>query len=98
MRGVRLREMDLLLALSLIFISAACGRSQSVEKAVDPKIAASLEAFANRRIYKRLDKAVLAAVPDANLEQAVVDYVTTKLAWMTTLGRRANNSVSPTRR
>ena len=50
-----------------------------MEKAVDPKIAASLDAFANRRIYKRLDKAVLAAVPDGDLEQAVVDYVSTKL-------------------
>jgi hypothetical protein len=63
----------------LIRILAACGRSESVEKAVDPKIAASLDAFANRRIYKRLDKAVLAAVPDGDLEQAVVDYVSTKL-------------------
>lgn len=47
-----------------------------MDKAVDPKIAASLEAVANRYIYKRLDKAVLAGIPDSDIEQAVIDYAT----------------------
>ena len=46
---------------------------------MDPRIQASLDAFANRRIYKKLDEAVLRAIPDSELEQAVFDYATTKL-------------------
>jgi hypothetical protein len=53
--------------------------AQSVEKSVNPKITAALDAFANRRIYKRLDKAVLASIADSDLEMAIVDYASAKL-------------------
>jgi len=46
---------------------------------MDPKIAASLDAFAHRRIYKHLDKSILSTIPDSDLEQAVVDYAITKI-------------------
>lgn len=46
---------------------------------MDPKIAAALEAFANRRVYSRLDEAVLAGIADADVEQAVLDYANAQL-------------------
>ncbi|HEY6096153.1 MAG TPA: DUF4375 domain-containing protein [Gallionellaceae bacterium] len=66
--------------LSTAFVLlAACGCSQKEEPATDSKVAASLEAFANRRIYARLDPAILNKIPDAELEQAILDYASKKL-------------------
>ena len=42
-------------------------------------IAASSDAFANRKIYSQLDPATLRSVADADLEQAIIDYVISKL-------------------
>ncbi len=65
--------------LTVVAVLSACGGGPKGEPRVDPKIEASLHAFANRRIYKRLDKVILTSIPDAELEQAVFDYATTKL-------------------
>jgi len=46
---------------------------------VDKDIAASLEAFANRKIYRRLDPPTLRSIADADVEQAVMDYACSKL-------------------
>lgn len=46
---------------------------------MDEDIAASLEAFANRKIYARLDPQTLRSVADADVEQAVIDYVISNL-------------------
>jgi hypothetical protein len=40
----------------------------------------SVNDFINRQIYKHLSPEILASIPDDKLEQAVVDYVTTKLS------------------
>lgn len=39
----------------------------------------SLEEFKNRTIYSSLDPEILATIPDDKLEQAIVDYVYTKI-------------------
>ena len=46
---------------------------------MDKDIAASIKAFANRKIYTRLDPSTLRSIPDANVEQAIFDYVSSKL-------------------
>jgi hypothetical protein len=47
---------------------------------MDEDIAASLEAFASRKIYAQLDPPTLRSVVDADVEQAIIDYVISKLA------------------
>jgi hypothetical protein len=46
---------------------------------VNDDIAASLEEFANRRIYTRLDPTILRSIKDADIEQVVFDYAASKL-------------------
>jgi hypothetical protein len=46
---------------------------------MDPEIAKSIEAFETRKMYARLSPEILAKVPDDELEQAVMDYVGTKI-------------------
>jgi len=46
---------------------------------MDEDIAASLEAFANRKIYAQLDPPTLRSVADADVEQAIIDYVISQL-------------------
>ncbi len=46
---------------------------------MDKEIEASIEAFRNRKIYTRLDQAILRSIPDAEVEQAVFDYAASKL-------------------
>ena len=46
---------------------------------MDKDIAASIEAFKNRRIYTQLDPATLRSISDAEVEQAIIDYVISKL-------------------
>ncbi|HEU4387012.1 MAG TPA: DUF4375 domain-containing protein [Blastocatellia bacterium] len=46
---------------------------------MDKSIADSIEEFRNRKIYSALDSATLRAIPDSDIEQAVIDYVSTKL-------------------
>ncbi len=65
-----------ILALTLL---AACGRPATESSAMDEDIAASLDAFANRKIYARLDSATLRSIADADVEQAIIDYVIAKL-------------------
>jgi hypothetical protein len=43
------------------------------------ELTAMINRIRNRRIYRRLDIAILRAIPDADLEMAIVDYVGTKL-------------------
>jgi hypothetical protein len=46
---------------------------------MDSDIAASIEAFKNRRIYSELDPEILRSIDDVNIEQAIFDYALTKL-------------------
>lgn len=46
---------------------------------MDSEIIKSLEAFDNRTIYKQLSPEVIAQIPDDQLEQAIIDYVGTKI-------------------
>lgn len=46
---------------------------------MEDDVAARLEAFENRRIYKSLDVSTIAAIPDDDVEMAIVDYVHLKL-------------------
>jgi hypothetical protein len=62
-----------------VILTLLAGCSDKPDAAMDKNIAASLEAFDNRRIYSTLDVQTLRQIPDADLEQAVVDYVITKL-------------------
>src|SRR5512134_1789005 len=57
---------------------AACNAG-SEDRVVDKDIAASLDAFANRRIYTSLDPSTLRSIPDAEVEQAIIDFVAHKL-------------------
>jgi hypothetical protein len=45
----------------------------------EEEIRRSLEEFENRTIYSSLDPDVLASIPDDKLEQAILDYVVTKI-------------------
>lgn len=45
----------------------------------EEEIRRSLEEFDNRTIYRALDPDILASIPDDKLEQAIVDYVVTKI-------------------
>lgn len=46
---------------------------------MDDRIKQSLDDFANRRIYRTLSPQILASIPDDKLEQAIFDYVASKL-------------------
>lgn len=46
---------------------------------MDENIAASIEAFKNRKIYAQLDPPTLRSVADADVEQAIVDYAISKI-------------------
>lgn len=46
---------------------------------MDGKVAAALDAFANRKIYSTLDANVLRSIKDDDVEQAVMDYAFSKL-------------------
>lgn len=65
-----------IMALALL---SACGNGATGSSSMDKDIAASIEAFANRKIYAKLDPATLRSIPNADLEQAVIDYVFSKL-------------------
>ena len=71
--------MRLAILAAVVVSFAACDGNPKGGTTVDPDIAASVHAFANRHIYTRLDPAVLSKIPDSELEQAIFDYVITKL-------------------
>lgn len=58
---------------------AACEGKGHEEPVMDKAIADAIEQFRNRRIHSTLDAATLRAIPDADVEQAIFDYATTKL-------------------
>lgn len=64
---------------SMLIATVLGGCSGKGTADLDNDIAASLDAFANRRIYTSIDAPTLRQIADADLEQAVVDYVLTKL-------------------
>ena len=57
----------------------SCQRDAMDSSDFDKQLAASIEAFKNRKIYSRLDPATLASIADKDLELAIVDYVASKL-------------------
>lgn len=65
-----------ILALTML---AACGQPTTESSPLDEEIAASLEAFSNRKIYEQLDPPILRSVADADVEQTIIDYVISKL-------------------
>jgi len=81
---------SVVVALSL----SSCG-DKPAEAPLDPKIAASIEAFKNRPIYRELTPAVLASIPDDKLEQAVIDYASHKIGDDYERERRIVGSLPP---
>lgn len=72
-------------AVLLVTVWAAISCSESRETMTsdmsefEEEIRRSLEEFNNRKIYTSLDPDVLASIPDDKLEQAIVDYVVTRI-------------------
>jgi hypothetical protein len=56
-----------------------CTQKSAEDRAMDDMIQKSIEEFKHRRIYRTLDPKTLATIADADLEQAIVDYVIAKL-------------------
>lgn len=69
----------LITLLFLITASFGCRDSNKVDFPNEEQIRASIDAFNNRKIYLTLDVATLREIPDDELEQAIVDYVGTKI-------------------
>jgi hypothetical protein len=68
-------------ALAIVVAAAllcACNDSREAP-AVDKELAAQMEAVKNRKRYPVLTPAILASIPDAEVEQAVVDFVLAKI-------------------
>ncbi len=75
---VRRHVMCIAAILTLPFISA-CGGGSMASSTLDKDIAASFEVFANRKIFTRLDPSTLSSIADAEVELAIIDYVSYKL-------------------
>jgi hypothetical protein len=74
-------------ARTILLVTILVGLSSCKNRVRDEKmetwktdLAKSVEAFKNRKIYKRLTPEILASIPDDKLEQAIVDYVYEKVA------------------
>jgi len=65
--------------LAFLPLLQACGSDSVPEVTGKDTSDRSVEAILNRTIYTSLDPQTLAAIPDEDLEQAVADYVFTKL-------------------
>lgn len=65
----------ILLALAMI----ACAPEAEEAVAVDESIKKAIAEFQNRQIYRSLDASILASIPDAEIELAIVDYVHAKV-------------------
>ncbi len=65
--------------LILAVLAGACAREQANEQAARMPFDSAVQQFNQRRIYRSLDSLTLTSIPDAKLEQAVMDYVFTKL-------------------
>lgn len=65
----------ILLALAM----TACTPDAPETAVVDESIKKAIAEFQNRRVYRRLDASLLASIPDAEIEIAIVDYVLTKV-------------------
>jgi hypothetical protein len=68
-----------LFASVVIALSLSSCDDKPAEVPLDPKIAASIEVFKNRPIYRELTPTVLASIADDKLEQAVIDYASHKI-------------------
>jgi len=60
-------------------LAIGCSDSADHEAAMDDSIEKALEDFRNRTIYRSLNVETLRAIPDDDLEQAIVDYVIHRL-------------------
>lgn len=76
MRHIFMRYIPLLLAAVFVI---GCSDSADQQTAMDDSIEKALDDFKNRKIYTSLDVETLRAIPDDNLEQAIVDYVIHKM-------------------
>ena len=68
-------------ALAAIALTTSlCGCHKAPEELkMDKDISAAMEAFKNRKTYKELTPEILNAIPDDEVEQAVIDYVSAKI-------------------
>ena len=73
-------KLSLVNLLSIVLLWS-CMPSEKTE--IDPdfmrEIEASFKEFDNRTIYTNLDPKILSAIPDDQLEQAIIDFIFTKL-------------------
>jgi hypothetical protein len=72
------RSLSAVAAMVLTTILCACNKAPEAIK-VDKDIAASMEAFKSRKIHAELTPEILASIADDAVEQAVIDYVSTKI-------------------
>jgi hypothetical protein len=66
-------------AILFVTLLCGCGNSATESPKIDNDIAASIEAFENRKTYTKLDPATLRSISDAEVEQAIIDYASSKL-------------------
>jgi hypothetical protein len=67
------------LALFCATIAVASASTAKQKRPSDAEIDASIAAFNKRKIYTRLTPAIIARLPDSELEQAIVDFVEHKI-------------------
>jgi hypothetical protein len=69
----------LVIACITVFAILGCSGEAPPMASEDNEMAQWMEKFKNRKIYDQLTINVLATIPDTELEQAVIDYVGTKI-------------------
>jgi Domain of unknown function (DUF4375) len=73
---LRIIVFSLLFAVSLAYSGTCLNLARGD---MDPEIEKAIEEFENRTIYRKLNPEILASIPDDKLEQAILDYVWTKV-------------------
>lgn len=83
-------------ALAVVAVIAACAdRSTSTQTTMDASLSKSLQDFNERVRYRVLDMPTLKSIPDDKLEQAVMDYVDSKIGGEYSRERDVVDALSP---
>ena len=73
------RQFGRLAAVSIVALLVAACSGAKEEPKVDKDLAATMDAYRNRKIHTELTPEILASIPDDKLEDAVFDYVIAKV-------------------